>query len=83
MSYMTQNECGKANTLPKIKHYAEYTIICIHYLIWAYIVLETSNEIAMKNSTQRNSEEKHTTISRKVWDSTMDNNTIIPGKQEE
>ena len=35
-----------------------------------------SNEIAEINPTEKNSEQKSTTMSRKIWDSTMDNNAI-------
>ena len=47
MSYMTQNPWDKTNALPEMKNNAEYTMICIHYLIWGK-VLEINNEIAKK-----------------------------------
>ena len=48
MSNMTQNTCDKINNVLKRKMRAEYTMICIHYLIWGRVV-KISNEIAKKN----------------------------------
>ena len=80
---MTQNACPKTNTLPKRKNYTDYTMICMHYLVWS-IVLEISNEIAKKNPTQRNSEQKHITMTRgKLGFASIDNNRVINRKQQE
>ena len=73
---MTQDACDKTNTLPKIKNCTDYTMVCIHYLVWG-IVVEIRKEIMEKNPTQENFEQKPTTMSRKKWDSTMDNNIVM------
>ena len=44
---MTQNSCDITKIWPKMKNYAVYTMICIHYQVWI-IVLEISNEITKK-----------------------------------
>ena len=60
---MTQSTCDKTNTLTKIKNYEEYTIVGIHYLVLEY---STRNKQRKINPTQRNSEKKPTTMSRKM-----------------
>ena len=54
----------KNEHLAKMKNCAEYTMICIHYLVWG-IVLEISNGIA-NNQTQRIAGRIPTTMSRKT-----------------
>ena len=52
----------KISTAPKMKNCADYTMICIHYLVWG-IVLEISKENNKKKNAKqkkRNSELKPT-----------------------
>ena len=55
---------------------AEYTMTCIQYIVQG-IVLEISNKIAKKNPTQRNSERKSITMSRKNKSRQWATGTII------
>ena len=79
---MTQNACDKTNTLTKMKHYTEYTMICIRYFVWGYSTRNKHRNSEI-NPTQRNFERKPTTVNRKKWDSTMNNVTVIYRKQQE
>ena len=59
---MTQSSCDKTNTLPKMKNFAEDTMICIHILV-RNIALEINNEME-KIQAQKNPEWRFTTMSR-------------------
>ena len=78
-----QNSCDKTNTLSKIKNCAEYTTICIHYLPRMGYSTRNKQQNRKKSSTQRNSEQKPTTISRKKCDLTMNNHIVIHRNQQE
>ena len=73
---MTQNVCDKPSTLPKMKNCGEYKMICIAR-IWG-IVLEKATKW-QKNPTQRNSEQKPTTMSKKLG---FDNRQQYSNKQK-
>ena len=47
-----QKACDKMTTLTKIKTCAQYTMICLHLLVWG-IVLEISNEKAKKSLSSK------------------------------